>query len=244
MKKPKPVRRFAVLGLGRFGFKLALELSKEGADVIALDDDMARVEDIKELVSEAICVDCTDEQALSNLGLEHVDVAIVGFGDEQEVSLLATAILRDLGIPSIVARARSDLHRRILSRMGAGRIIDPETDAAAELARSLLSFEVVIKAEIADGYHVAEVTAPEALWGRTVGQLRFRQRFDLLIIGIHRPADHATEDGLIMHEMELLPSPGPDLEINPGDRLLVVGKAAAVAALGSLGDQLPPVEDE
>jgi len=233
--------RFAILGLGRFGYKLSLELSQGGADVVVLDHDMNRVEQIKDDVSEAICVDCTDEHALTELGLEHVDVAIVGFGDEQEVSILATAILRDLGIPTIIARARSELHQRILSRMGASRVIDPENDAAEELARSLLSLEVVIKAELAEGFQVAEVQAPKTLWGRSVGQLRFRQRFGLLIIGIHRPVVRTGEDGTVVNDFELLPSPGPDQEIISGDRLLVVGKPDSVTTLGTLTDELPPV---
>jgi trk system potassium uptake protein TrkA len=232
-----------VLGLGRFGSRLALDLAGEGADVIALDHDMSRVENIKDYVAEAVCVECTDADAISRLNLEHVDVAVVGFGENQEVSILATAILRDIGVQTIVARAGSELHQRILQRVGAHRVIDPETDAARGLATSLLSFEVVIKAELADGHQVAEVKAPVALWGRSVGQLRFRQRFDLLIIGVQRPATSIADDGRSALTTQLLPSPGPELELKAGDTLLVVGTESAIKTLASLGDRLPAVAE-
>ncbi len=236
-----PRTRFAVLGLGRFGTQLALDLASHGADVVALDSRMERVDDLKDHVSEAICVDCTDADAMARLNLDHVDVAIVGFGQSQEVSILATAILADLGVPMIVARAGSELHRRILRRVGAQRVVDPETDAARDLARSLLSFEVVMKAELAEGYHVAEVRAPAALVGKSVGQLRFRQRFDLLIVGVHRPIETLTEDGRVVQETQMIASPGPDFEIHEEDRLLVVGRTEAIERLVSVGDRLPPV---
>lgn len=236
-----PSTRFAVLGLGRFGSRLALDLAAEGADVIALDHDMQRVEDLKDYVAEAIQVECSDADAMAGLNLNHVDVAVVGFGENQEVSILATAILRDVGVPMIVARAGSDLHQRILKRVGAHRVIDPETDAAKSLAKSLLSFRVVIKAELADGHQVAEVVAPEALWGQSVGQLRFRQRFGLMIVGIQRQAPGVEEDGRPSSTTRLLPSPGPEMELCPGDTLLVVGSQTAIEELAALENRLPPV---
>ncbi|MBN1425010.1 TrkA family potassium uptake protein [Candidatus Fermentibacteria bacterium] len=239
-----PSTRFAILGLGRFGSRLALDLSAEGADVTALDNDMQRVEALKEYVAEAIQVECTDSDAMAGLNLTHVDVAIVGFGENQEVSILATAILRDIGVPMIVARAGSDLHRRILRRVGAHRVIDPETDAARSLAKSLLSFKVVIKAELADGYQLAEIAAPEALWGQSVGQLRFRQRFDLMIVGVQRQMANVEEDGRPSSSSRLLPSPGPDFELKAGDTLVVVGPGEAVEELATLGNQLPPVGED
>lgn len=235
--------RFAILGLGRFGSRVALDLAAQGSDVIALDSDMERVEDVKDHVAEAVCVDCTDADAMSRLNLDHVDVAVVGFGQDQEVSILATAILVDIGVPRIVARARSELHGRILRRVGAHRVIDPENDAAKSLARSLLSFDVVIQAELADGHHVAEVRAPEALWGRSIGQLRFRQRFDLMVVGIRRGSPSVAEDGRASLATELLPSPGPDVEIKAGDGLLLVGTAEAIERLAGIGDRLPPLSD-
>ncbi|HID10031.1 MAG TPA: TrkA family potassium uptake protein [Candidatus Latescibacteria bacterium] len=206
------MRQFVVFGLGRFGFETATRLSELGAEVIAVDREMRLVEQIKDLVAQAVCMDCTDEAALRSLGIEDVDAAVVAIGDSIEVNILTAAILRDLGVKRIVARAASPLHGRILQRIGVHQVIYPEIQIAQQVARGLMGPGVLSYIMLAEEQSLVELPAPEGLIGKTIADTNFRKRHNLMIIGIRRG------------EGCFVSLPGPEEQLEEGDVLMVVGK--------------------
>jgi trk system potassium uptake protein TrkA len=118
------MQRFAIIGLGRFGGRLAVNLASAGQEVIAVDNDAHLIEEFRDSVTLAIALDATDEQALLMHGLDKVDVAVVGIGDNFESNILATVLLKQLGVPRVISRAMSPMAARILSRIGADEVVE------------------------------------------------------------------------------------------------------------------------
>ena len=229
------MKQFAVFGLGRFGYTVALSLTREGAEVIAVDSDMRLVEQIKDSVAQAICMDATDENALRTLGIEGVEAVIVAIGDNQQVSILSTALLRDLHIPMIIARATSPLHGKILERIGAHRVVYPENQMAEQVAKSLMASDVIEHIALKDGQGMAEIQAYPEFFDQTIAEIDFRKRFNLLIVGIRRNVPKVMDDGKSVYETELVSLPWPDEEILEGDVLVVVGKDDDIVRLTEYG---------
>lgn len=133
--------KFAVVGLGLFGRALAVDLARAGAEVVAVDTDMGIVDDVRDEVALAVCLDATDEKELRAQGIHKVDVLVASIGNDFEANQLLVVLARELGIPRIVARAPSANHARILKLLGAHEVVLPEVEAAERMARSLLSAE-------------------------------------------------------------------------------------------------------
>ena len=129
---------FVVIGLGRFGSAMAISLTELGQDVIGVDLDQDRVQKHADLIGSAVELDATDERSLKRAGVADVDTAVVSIGESIEASLLAVMVLKDLGVPRIVAKAVTPLHGRILERLGVDRVIFPEREMAIRVAHSLV----------------------------------------------------------------------------------------------------------
>ncbi|HET6429548.1 MAG TPA: TrkA family potassium uptake protein, partial [Phycisphaerae bacterium] len=121
---------FAVIGLGRFGYRLSTLLAEGGAEVIAIDSRRDLVESIRDRVTVAVCLDTTDEEALRAQGVDRVNVAVVGIGDDFEANALATVILKQIGVPRVISRATTTIRAQILSRIGADDVVNPERESA------------------------------------------------------------------------------------------------------------------
>src|SRR5688572_14438306 len=145
-------RQVAVLGLGRFGSALARELARLGHDVLAVDSDERRVEELAAEVTHAAQADITDQEALQDLGLADFDTVIVAVSGQLEVSVLTTALLKRLGVRRIVSKAATDLHGSILQEVGAHRVVFPERDTGVRLAHSFAAPGVLDYLDVAPGY--------------------------------------------------------------------------------------------
>lgn len=167
-------RQFAVLGLGRFGSALARQLYALGKEVLAVDTDEQKVDDIAEYVTHAMAVDCLDEPAMRQIGLENFDVVIVGVG-EMETSILATLICKEIGVKYVVAKAQSVQHRKVLEKIGADMVVFPEMEAGCKLGNLLASPTVVELAEIAPNFKVVEVEVPSVWADKSLTELKIRQ---------------------------------------------------------------------
>lgn len=229
------MKQFAVFGLGRFGYTMTLTLTREGGEVVAVDSDMRLVEQIKDSVAQAVCMDCTDESALRSLGIEGVEAAIVAIGDNQQVSILTTALLRDLHIPMIVSRATSPLHGKILERVGAHRVVYPESQMAEQVAKGLMASNVIEHIALKDEHGMVEIRAYPEFFGKTIAETDFRKRFNLLIVGIRRRVPKVTDQGQSVYESELISLPWPDQEIQEDDVLVVIGKDEDIVRLTEYG---------
>ena len=153
-------KQFAVLGLGRFGRSIARTLSENGAEVLAVDNDMELVQDISEYVTHAVMADITDETDLRNLGLGNFDVVIIATGSHLESSVLAVLLAKEMGVPYVIAKALDENHKKILEKIGVDRVILPEREMGVHIANKLLYGNFFELTEISDDVSIAEEKYP------------------------------------------------------------------------------------
>ena len=219
-------KQFGVIGLGRFGSAMAITLTELGHDVIGVDGDEARVQQLADVITHAIELDATDEKALRAAGIQDVDVAVVSIGENIESSLLVVMQLRELGIATIVAKAVTPLHGRILEKLGVSRVIFPEREMAIRIAHSLVMPNVIDYIELSRDFSIVEVPAPDAFVGRTLKQLELRPRLGLTLIAIKRQSD----SGAVVTNI----APAADETIRPGDTLALLGSNERLNQLDQL----------
>ncbi|MBI9018906.1 MAG: TrkA family potassium uptake protein [Phycisphaerae bacterium] len=216
------MQRFAVIGLGRFGTHLARALTKSGAEVIAIDKDRAIVEKISEEVTVAVRMDSMDEDALRAQGIDKVDVAIVGIGQDFEANILTTVTLKAIGVKRIIARAERATHGQILQRIGADEIIFPEHESATRWSFKLMAPRIGEKLEFGPGFSLGKYSAPKSFDGKTVQTLQLRKRFLINLVGIRKgDNDNIAKDKKLSRQ--IINVPQPDSIINQGDLLWVIG---------------------
>lgn len=220
-------KQFGVIGLGRFGSAMAMTLTELGHDVIGVDGDEARVQQLADVITHALQIDATDEKALRAAGIQDVDVAVVSIGENIESSLLVVMQLRELDIETIVAKAVTPLHGRILEKLGVSRVIFPEREMAIRIAHSLVMPNVIDYIELSRDFSIVEVPAPEAFVGRTLKQLELRPRLGLTLIAIKRQADGGA--GVITNI-----APSADETIRSGDVLALLGSNERLNQLDQL----------
>jgi len=223
------MRRFAVIGLGRFGSKLAVALSMSGAEVIAIDKNREVVDLIRDQVSHAVRLDSTDEGALLAQGVNNVDVAIIGMGQKGfEDAILTVVTLRQMGVQQVYARAESLIAGQVFSKVGATEVIYPELESAQRWAYKLIAPQIGEKIDFAPGYSLARVEAPGSFDGKTVMDLQLRQKYNINLVLIKRSDEtraKKTETGPII----AVPMPGT--VVYQGDVLMVAGSDADLARL-------------
>jgi trk system potassium uptake protein TrkA len=218
-------KQFGVIGLGRFGSAMAMTLAELGHDVVGVDGDESRVQQLADVIPQALQLDATDEKALRAAGIQDVDVAVVSIGENIESSLLVVMLLRELGIGSIVAKAVTPLHGRILEKLGVTRVIFPEREMAIRIAHSLVLPNVIDYIELSREFSIVEVPAPDAFVGRTLKQLELRPRLGLTLIAIKRPSDGAIATNI---------APAADEAIRAGDVLALLGSNERLSQLDQL----------
>src|SRR6056297_953486 len=202
------MKQFVVIGLGRFGASVAETLADNGYDVLAIDKDADRVQSIADIVTHAVEADATDEEALKTLGVRNFDVAVVSIGDNVSANILCTLILKELNVPYVIVKAPDSLHGKVLTKVGAVRVVYPERDMGARIANNLISSNVLDYIEFAPEYGVVEILASEKIIGRTLGELALRSKFNVNVMAIKRG-------------QELFISPGANDKILEEDRLVV-----------------------
>lgn len=179
--------KYAVIGLGRFGAGLARALAGAGAEVIAIDRQSKPVDRVRDEVTLAVRLDSTNEEALRSQGVGEVDAAIVGIGDDFEASALTVAILKDIGVPYIVARAENEIQERILRSVGADEVSSPEFESALRWAHRLQLPALGQYIELGEDHSLVSMQAPEPFVGKTLVELDFRNTYGANLIAIERP---------------------------------------------------------
>lgn len=180
------MKTYAVIGLGRFGTQLALRLSEQNRDVIAVDSDPALVEAIAEHVARAVTADATKRDVLENIGIADCDCAIVSIGTDLTASILTTMNLKAIGVPRIICKVRDDTHREILEKLGADEVVIPERIVADKIARSLVSPNLLEYIELSSDHGIVESEVPAAWCGHALGELNIRAKYGLNVIAIKR----------------------------------------------------------
>ena len=225
------MKRFAVIGLGRFGQKLAIALSMSGAEVVAIDRDRTIIEQIRDQVSHAVRLDSTDEEALLSQGVDKVDVAIVGMGQGGrafESAILTVVNLKKMGVEQIYARAQGLTAGQVFSAVGATEVIYPEIESAQRWAYKLIAPHITEKIDFAPGYSMASIIAPASFDGKTVMDLQLRQKYNVNLVAIKRGPD--SKDKKTKAET-IINVPMPNTVIYAGDTLMVAGSDADLEKL-------------
>ena len=217
------MKQFVVVGLGNFGLHLATRLSEKGHDVMAIDIDQAKVQEIKDRVSRAVVADATDQKVARTLGLKDMDAAVICIGTEMGQSILATLTMKDIGVKRVLAMAISEAHGRILEKVGASQIFFPERDLAISMAERLHNPNILEYLPLIEGYRIIEAVPPEEFVGRSLRDLDLINRFGIQVIAIKE-----KEKG----ELILVPSARSVIKID--DTLILVGPEEALDKLGTL----------
>lgn len=207
-----------VVGLGRFGSTVALHLEKMGHEVLGVDRDQERVDHLLPELTHAVACDSTDEEALRALGLRNFDAGVVAIGSDVEASILTTVLLKEQGVPLVVAKARSELHGRTLEKVGADRVVYPERDMGARVAHSLLTGTEIDYIELTPDYTIMEMVAPPALTGQTLREANLRARFGISVLAL-KSGEHINAAPL-----------ATDV-IQPGDNLVLLGSKEGIKQL-------------
>jgi trk system potassium uptake protein TrkA len=214
-------QEFAIIGLGRFGISLALNLEELGHSVMVIDEDPVLVQSIADSVSHAATLDATNEEALRVAGVPSFETVVVAIGADFEANLLTTASLKNLGVQNIICKTQTDRQRDILLRIGADRVVQPEQDSAARLAEELSTPAMLQRIPLGPGYSLAEVLLPESMAHRSLAQCDLRQRYQVTVLLVKRG------DDLIM-------APAADMIFQPDDVLLVLGSDEHVTQFSKL----------
>lgn len=216
----------AVIGLGEFGRAAAIGLARHGAEVIAADLNMDRVNDVKDSVSLAVRLDASHEEALLAHGIGDVDVLIAAIGNNFEAQVLVVVHAKQFGIKKIVARATTPDHLRVLKAVGADEVFNPEEEAARWMVQRLIITNISSYFELADGFSMVEVNAPPGVVGQTLEALNLRRRFRINLVAIKRMERSSTGEKLVK---SFNPVPLPDEVIESDDVLALVGSVVHLA---------------
>lgn len=179
--------QFVIVGLGRFGSSLGRELVQLGYEVLGIDKDEEAVQEMSSVLTYAVSADCTDEETLRSLGVRNFDCGVVAIGDDIQSSILTTILLKDLGVKKVVAKAMSELHGRVLEKIGVDRIVYPERDMGIRVAHQLVSPNLLDYIELSKEYTIAELAVPQCLNGKSLHDINPRARFGCSIVAINKP---------------------------------------------------------
>jgi trk system potassium uptake protein TrkA len=179
-------KSFAVIGLGQFGMTVAATLAALNYDVLAIDDKEENVQEIAEKVAYAARADVREPGVLESLGVQNVDVAVIAVSENIEASIVATMQAKDLGVPFVMAKATNSLHGRILDKIGADKIIYPEQAMGLRVARNLVTSGFVDVFELSSEFSIAEFKLPKGWEGKSLAELKIREKHHINIIGIRQ----------------------------------------------------------
>jgi len=217
------MKRFAVIGLGNFGFHTAKALYVDGNEVVAIDVDRLRVQAIDRYATEAMVLDATDKEALKSLGLENMDGVIVSTGTKISTSVLICLYLQEIGVKKILAKALDEDHEKILKRVGATDIIHPERDMALRVSRGLSRPNVLDFIPLADEFDLIQVGPPREFIGKNLKELNLRAKYNVHIIAIRE---------LVPENFILVPP--ASFVIKDSDILIMLGKSDDVRKIKAL----------
>jgi len=217
------MKRFAVIGLGNFGFHAAKALYEDGNEVIAIDLNKGRVQAIDPHCSEAIVLDATDKEALKTLGLENMDGVIVSTGTKISSSILICLYLQEMGVKKILVKALDEDHEKILKRVGATEIIHPERDMALRISKGLCQPNMLDFIPLSDEFDLVQIGPPRGFIGKSLKELNLRAKYNVHIIAIHE---------IIPENFRLVPP--ANFVIKDSDILIMLGKSEDIRRIKAL----------
>lgn len=185
-------KSFAVLGLGKFGRSTVEELVRAGAEVMAVDNDEEKVKKISEIAAYAMQADVRDSEAMQELGLSNMDGVIVAMTGSLDASIMATIMAKEEGVPYVLAKAQDEVHERILKRVGADKVIIPERESAARVARNMISGNFLDFIELSERVRMVELSVKPEWMGYSLGELDLRKKYSLNVMAIRSEGELVT----------------------------------------------------
>ena len=230
----KKLKSFCVIGLGTFGSAITKALVNLKKEVMVIDTDESRVENFADLVSQAIIMDATDEKELKKIGIKDIDVVFVCVGPNVGSSTLITLLLKEMGVKNVIVKAVDDLHAKVLMKIGADRIVQPEKEFAERLARSLTTSNLLDYMELSEMYSLAEIVVPPIFYNKSLQELNLRVKYGVYVMAIKRKTPKVKESGTVDIEEEIKVLPGADDVFLEGDIMVVVGNKESIEKIASL----------
>lgn len=203
-------KQFVVIGLGRFGTSVAQTLYSLGSDVLAVDSNEDIVQNISESVTHSVQIDATDENSLRALGISNFDVAVITIGSDLQASTMVTLLAQELGVKYIIAKANSEIHAKVLNKIGANKVILPEQDMGVRVAHNLVSTSILDYIELSPEYSIAEIVTPSKWHGKTLKDISVRANYGINVVALKRGK-------------EINVAPIAEDIIEPGDIIVAIG---------------------
>lgn len=206
------MKQFAIIGLGTFGYYLATHLYEKGHDVLAIDKNKQRVQEIKDSVSQAIIADATDRRAIESLSIKEMDAAVVCIGSDLSASILSTLNLNDIGVKRVLAKAITESHGRILHKVGAQEVLFPEKDLAISLAERLHNPSVLDYLPFLEGYSMIERVVPKSFIGKELKDLDLINQYGIQVLAVKN---------ILPDQLNMIPT--GKCVLKNGDTLILLG---------------------
>jgi trk system potassium uptake protein len=214
--------RFAVIGLGQFGTSIARELSKRGAEVLAVDNNEYHIEAVSNEIAYGVTMDATDQKALKAQNIQDMDAVIVAIGEDFDALLLCVVLLMELGVKRIIARAEGRHQRMILEKIGVKEILSPEDEIGRLVAERLINPNIIAYIPLPDDHEIVELKTPKGICNRTLGDIKLRENYRLNLITIKRETI-IEKRGEVNREEHILGVPNYETVILSSDTILVFG---------------------
>lgn len=177
-------KTYAVLGLGRYGLAVAKELTDSGAQVLAVDSRQEAIDNASAFIPLCKCADFTDEEVLQQLGIRNFDMVIIAVAGNLEASVMATALCKEAGVKTVIAKCGDEMHRKILSKVGADIVVFPEKESGMRLAKNLLSSGFVDMIELSDEVSMVELDIRDEWTGKTLIELNLRKKYGINVVAV------------------------------------------------------------
>ena len=215
--------KYIVVGLGNFGASLSQKLTAQGNEVIGIDTRMEKIDLYKEKISHTICMDATDEHTVSGLPLAGTDVVIVAIGEDQGANIMTTALFKNMQVKRLISRAINPLHENVLKAIGVDEIVHPEEETAERWAKKLCLNNVVDSFELSNDFSIIEANVPKEYVGKTIREVSFRKKYNLLVLTIMKKAEVKSLLGNSRTEVKIQGIATPDQQLEETDILVVYG---------------------
>lgn len=225
-KRISPLKKqYVIFGLGRFGVALTKALCDYGAEVMVIDEDEDKINEISPFCTQAVCTDATDEHNLEKLGINNMDVAVVCIASNIEASIFISLMCKQMNVPTVIAKARDERHKLVLERIGVDKVFIPEVAMGERLASTLVKPNMVEIMSLTDKFHMVEIRTPQKWQDKTLAELNLRNTEHVTLVVIKRGD-------------EVIASPGGDCKLLLDDLLVIAGSTDNIKRLSNKARQV------
>lgn len=212
-----------IIGLGNFGTSLAQKLTKLGHEVIGVDNQMSKVEALKESITHTVCLNCADQNAATYLPLKDTDLVIVAIGEDQGANILVTALMKQMKVKRLISRAISLLHQTILEAMGVDEIVHPEEETAERWAKKLNTIGIIDSFDLAGEYSIVEATVPKQFVGKTLMESGIRRKYNVIVLTTIKVTQGKNLLGIFKKSPNVQGIASPETVLHKDDILILFG---------------------